>query len=757
VGTDAAPSDSAAAASLIDDLAKDFSGDSNKVKITYKKASEGGERINAVRSNNELNYGEELGTVTETSGFDDSDSDLLEDVRFDNDASDEDYEQTLTLKNGRFDYSLKDEVSGVDTIRDGIFYADGTEFAVYKLDLKTAITDTTQSKFIGKELTIMGNEFTIGDIQWSSGNLSKLVLLGGANKVSLGEGETSTVTVDGKSYEIEVLNVDTTSSTNKVLLSINGESRSIDEFDTEEVAGVNVAVTDLVGSGRDAVKGYAEVVIGGQKITLSDGGSLVEINEEDVDDLFPDYEVYSDFTGSGIDVITITYKVSDDVLLEAGESLTDVLFQSFSVEFDGTNDPEYSTIELRVNDDDLKITGTTEDGVEFNRDLLHMGDKLDSTTAVWLKGDGDEDRIFFQDSIDLTGATGTTSLVFKDGTNPVLNLSQTNVKGSGILIERDNDEQYLYEISTVDTTGADAEVDLDEFLRGDDEENIKRTEWNTDLGFVDNFVSNTTKETFTIDPSKLGDLIAFENEVLLDLSNVETANITASAPVLTFTLDQADVDADEVNDEQGTLNITLGYDATDDEFNIQTITLSDVTNGNDNDNAKGDSDVKTYVNPYGIKVEHDNDEKTWAKIMVPEEQVRANVYLTFGETSQTMTKTVDADSVESVKAELEEEGYTIVGTEEVASESVEFNVEEAVLDSEAGSSNLIVIGGPAVNAAARALLGIETYTVDQAGVNPGEGIARYFEDSNSVLIYGYSAEDTTAIVAKVNEGTANFQ
>ena len=95
----------------------------------------------------------------------------------------------------------------------------------------------------------------------------------------------------------------------------------------------------------------------------------------------------------------------------------------------------------------------------------------------------------------------------------------------------------------------------------------------------------------------------------------------------------------------------------------------------------------------------------------------------------------------------------------MSTEDVEFMVEGVTLDVDAdvAAGNHIVIGGPAINAAARAYLGIDMYDVSQAGVEAGEGVARVFEDANSVLIYGYSAEDTTAIVNEVIAGTANFQ
>ena len=90
---------------------------------------------------------------------------------------------------------------------------------------------------------------------------------------------------------------------------------------------------------------------------------------------------------------------------------------------------------------------------------------------------------------------------------------------------------------------------------------------------------------------------------------------------------------------------------------------------------------------------------------------------------------------------------------------IENYVEAPITDLEAdvAAGNHIVVGGPAVNAAARAYLGIDNYDVSQAGVAQGEFVHRYYEDANSIVVYGYSAADTTAAVQELNAGTADFE
>lgn len=767
VGASADAMDTASATSIIDNLKDEFSGSSEKVRITYKSSSEGGEEVDAVKSTSQLNYGETLGSVTETGGFDDSDADVLEDGKFDNGISDEDYEQTITLSNGVFNYALRDEVEGVDEIANGIFYSNDQAFATYTLDLKNAInlsTPSTQSDLdddmVGKTLTIMGNEFTIGSITRDTDDLDKLELLGGANKVSLGEGESTTVTIDGNSFEVSVQSV----STDKVLISVNGQSKSIDEFDTEDLGGVTIAVTDIVSSSRDLVKGYAELVVGGQKVTIEDGNTLVKVNDEDVDDLFEGYEVYADMSDSqaGMDTITITYQVSEDTLLEAGDSLNDVLFDAFELVYEGTNNPEYSTVELTSADDDVKIDGELINGEDVDGLMIHM----DSANNVYLTGDQDSDRIFYSGSVYMNidsdnGTNGISAINSSSGALPVqtggaidmlqFNLADSSIDGSGFIVYSDDDEQYLYEIDSVDTN--DNEVDVTEYFDGKDKDGLTATEFGTDLE-----VSNLGNGVGTFTNFSLSNLstpvIGFANELLIDFDEVESIALAAAGGNLTVSLDE-DVDGDNAADELENFNISIGFDTgSDDEFTLTVGSSSHFVNSGNEDNKDGDNDVQTLVTVYGTKVEYDNDEKTWVKIMTPEEQVYANVNLVFGGSgSVSESVTVAAAEAEAKVAELEEEGYTIVEEVTMTQEEVEFDVTAPVTDADvSGASDMIVVGGPAVNAVARELLGIEAYTMEDAGVAAGEAVVQYFADSNSVLVYGYAAEDTKAAAEKLNAG-----
>lgn len=763
VGASAAAADTTAAASIIDDLREEFSGEAENVRITYRSSGSSGGSVDVIKSNSELNYGESLGASDVTDTLDDGDVDFLEDGSFNNGASDEDYTQEITLGHGEFNYALRDEVDGVEEIANGIFYNSGEIYLNYTLEFDTAITvtdSTADEDFVGEELDVMGNMFTVASLSTDgSGNVEELELIGGSNKVALGEGESTTVSLNGMDYEVEVLSV----SSSEVLLSVNGETDTVDEFETEDIAGVSIAVTDLVSSSRDPVSGYAEIVVGGQKVTLLDDDGEVKVNDEDVSDLYPEYYVTSDIFANGFDTITITYAVEDDTLLEAGDSLVDPLFGGFELLFEGTNDPEYSEVELTSSEDSVSLDGELINGEDFNREFLYTTTTDGSTGVVYVRGDQDEDRIFFADSLDTISLIDHNTISAISGGLVTFDVDESEVRGSGLFINEDSEEQYLYEISS--NNANDNEVDLDEELEGNDESELAPSEVLTDLEIDISGGSATSSDgdgTFTLDLGELGTAeLGFVNELMMDFSSAE-ANITGSDVLsdstLSFTYDEGDIDGDDTTvggDEDEQVDVTLAWDSNDEELDLD-ISSSDFENpGNLADTHEDDDDVRMYVTSYGTIYEHDNDEETFLRIHVPDEQVRAHVSLvTGGSSAQTMTTTVSADAVDETRDELEAEGYTIVSTETLSSEEVEFDVDAPVLDSEVEEmENLIVVGGPAVNSVAAQMLGLSFPTTGSAsGVNEGEAVIRHFEESNSVLVYGYSAEDTQAAADRLNEG-----
>ncbi|MCA9497376.1 MAG: hypothetical protein KC589_10630 [Nanoarchaeota archaeon] len=754
VGSAANAMDTSSAAAVIDDLAAEFSGDSEKVKISYKKtSSKGGETVSGVDPKDTLNFGETLASVADD--LDDTVSDIFDDSDLDNN----DYTQELFLLNGNFDYRIFDDVSGEETAKDGLYYPANTQFAKYVLDFTDVVdvnSSSARADLVGEEMTIMGNAFTVVEIEDT-----KLTLIGGSNKVALGEGETVSVDVDGKEYKVTIQSVSDT----EVLLTVNGESKSIDEFDVDTVAGVSVAVTDLVDSDRDSVKGYAEVVIGGQKVELS--SSKVKINDEDLDDVNDDYEIDVSFTAADLGTtntadfegIVITYTVAENVLLGKGDSLSDILFDSFDIVYDGLNDVEYTETTIMTSNDQVTFGGNL-----FNGEAIPTEIKLttDDVANVPLYLGSTTKRVWFQGSdlniINMTTDGRTDAIVYNATSNTVeMNISATttDVEDNMFFSRVDDDEMYLYKITNVDRT--DIEVDFKDIIATKTTSGLDLSDVQNSLELNGAVATVGGTDVLIIDTDNLGvPELYLENELTMNLSSAEVLMFNSTSKSEIVFDYNADIEMDDTGFKTDTFTLTLERAAdVDDAIEIKVKAGHDfVNNGGNGDEVEEDSDFDVYVDHYGTMLIIDTDKKDDATIKVPDKEVEGSVSVIFGDVASEMGSiTVDSDEVDARKAELVADGYTITGTEDVSSEAVEFDVSAPVMDSDvSGTSDMIVVGGPAVNQVARDLLGISAYDVSQAGVVSGEAVIRYFDDVNSVLVYGYSKEDTLAGVTKLNAG-----
>jgi len=649
----------------------------------------------------------------------------------------------------------------VDSIRDSLYstytHDNGDTFATYVLEFDTSIPligATFDEDLIGKELIIMGNEFTVGEVSDDgSDNLDKLVLIGGSNKIAIGEGETTSVKVDGKDYEVSVQSV----NDEEVLLSINGNTVSIDEYDTEDILGINIAVTDLVDSDRDSVKGYAELVVGGQKVTLETGN--IEINDEELDDIFDEYDIDVVFSGIGMETITITYKVDDNTLLQKGDSLMDVLFDTFELKYEGTNEPDYTEFTISTTDEEIQFSGTLENGEDFPDEW-----KMYYTTDGVIGGDlyvGDDDYRFFFDSAN--NVPHAADGVLYNATHLTFDVTDIDIKDYGLFYAQDLDDQFLYEITSVDDT--DKEVDFDELIedKSNAEVDVGIDEWDTDLEDGATYFTSNTTTLVRIDYTSLGTAImSLDGFLLIDFTDSEDAALTGTADasfVLQLDNTESGVDGDDAAEEDDKFTIDISFPTdVDDSLDIQ------IDEGNSDEESLGSladaidgtDDNRVYVTQYGLMATVDNDEFDTITIGVPEDQVYANVALVFGEGGSTssMIESFETEAEADARAEeLEDDGYD-VSVEESANEAVSFDVSAVTLDSDVtGTDDLIVVGGPAVNTVAADLLGLSFPSIREAsGLSEGEAVIRFFEDENSVLVYGWESADTQSAATKLNNG-----
>lgn len=843
VGANAKAIDTTSAQSVIDNLKSQFSGNTDKVIIKYKSAAAGGESVSIDQnSNTHLNFGEQFSNVSRTK-YDKNQFSVLADQTFTNSADTEDYTQDITLGAGQgiFEHSLVSSL-GESKASDHI-YIKAKNLMTYNVKFPSGVnvgsagSQTNINKdFQGKTLNLLGNDYVVSDLTYDSTNkqVTKIELIGGANKVSLGGGESTTVNVDGKQYNVKVINVD--SSGNKALIDINGQTYTLNLYETTDLAGVSIAVTDLFGSTQTS-NGYATLVIGGNKITI-EKGAQVKINGKYVSDSTDFYvtgNIDSPENSSKLDGFSFTFKPKNDIILKAGDSITDPLFNTLSISYNGENSVKYSNVTLRANSERVSVEGNTVNGNPIG------GPGTSSMNLAVYDGKWDASgpgatiyKLVGQDSSSFSGSTftgdklidgQTTDKITENGTTDInsntgftwttaagSNSSRVNITGltshnnlivgstfvdNGVdynvtalneatagtwttgdnvtvtslgvdasnsdnygyrFLVGDKDNQYLWELTNYDSTRHEA--NFQNVFTGNTVSNLKLSTADS-LKSLDGVTSSGSDPT-VVEMTGFTKDFALANERMMDVSAVGGVNSAVS-----FTLDRGDLTLDNsAANGDGLENITVKF--VDDKTNSKVDINLDTSNLSGNhilSPTKGSSDVdsthdtKELVTDYGTKIKYDSRNQDWVTVSTPNKQVEANVNLTIGGTAaQIKTVTVSAANKDAKIKELTDAGNTIVSSDVVPATQVSFDIKGPVMDTDvANVQNAIVVGGPAVNAAARTLMGIKSYSIDKAGVKPGEAIAKYYADSNSVLVYGYSGADTQAIVEKLNAGTANIQ
>ena len=83
----------------------------------------------------------------------------------------------------------------------------------------------------------------------------------------------------------------------------------------------------------------------------------------------------------------------------------------------------------------------------------------------------------------------------------------------------------------------------------------------------------------------------------------------------------------------------------------------------------------------------------------------------------------------------------------ISTDDIEFDISSPVRASAANGENMIVVGGPAVNSQARALL--DSMGESGPGVQPGQARVSYVASKNSILVYGWTKEGTETAARKV--------
>ena len=224
----------------------------------------------------------------------------------------------------------------------------------------------------GETIKLFGKEYVVS----TATDATSLVLFSSAQKATLTLGGSSptpsaTVTIDGADHTVTLVSGDSSSA----LVSVDGgASTSISSGSSKKVGGIDIAVTNIV-AGTDSIGTTATLLIGSEKMTLTDATQVLIGSSDD-----PIDGTYVTFTGTvdaltGINIAVYAPEVSNDAILE-GESFVDPVFGTFKVDFSGLSVPMDSSTreEIRIDgsgDKGMSLTMTDSSGNAKTFDFIY--------------------------------------------------------------------------------------------------------------------------------------------------------------------------------------------------------------------------------------------------------------------------------------------------------------------------------------------------------------------------------------------------
>lgn len=245
-------------------------------------------------------------------------------------------------------------------------------------------TDST-----GENIRLFGKDFVVS----TATTASKLVLFSSATEINLVAGgasanPSSTVVIDGTSYEVELVTGTSTTAT----IAVNGESKEVTEGSSKKINGIDVAVKSVTESTALSTV-TASILVGSNKITFQASSQVLMGSDDDPVDGTYVYLTGTPDSLTGLTIATFRPDSSTDAILP-GQSFVDPVFGSFKVDFAGMNIADNSddreTISVQNSGDDtisVKFTDANANAgtVEFAHNasgLFYLADDNNYTMHV---------------------------------------------------------------------------------------------------------------------------------------------------------------------------------------------------------------------------------------------------------------------------------------------------------------------------------------------------------------------------------------
>lgn len=691
------------------------------------------EGVKISSSGNELNINEDIYDV-ETK-LDNSDlPDILADGVFEesegNNDNTEAYTQQLAFVNATGTLALKQNDDDAPMGGLYLYFGSGASNLMYNytlefddyMDYDNTSTTTASADLETAKIEIQGNLYTITNTKMTSGKLKSLTLQAGDTTVWLEQGQPITRIVGGAEHEVEL--VDVNENENKCGITVDGTLQWVDKGGSKKIAGIEVGVTDAITVHSETKDtDVCEVNLGATEVVL-ETGKAVEINGAKIDGS----EVLFKETNAGqLEKISIWTIPEDKIYLAEGKSVADPVLGNFEFNF-GSITAKTTTIDWDVAGDDFSFKFKNIDGKDVTLPFYCDGSCDGAGDVVFFGTSGDVNDMYYFDG----GTCNGTSAV-------------TDCEGARFLVE-EGKELHVIELDDIDLS--DNKTTLKDVTYGGTKTTSSAV---SNAGVAMSLPAGGSTVTIKIDTASksvqfkdggdnvvaiddqfytqyegLAKLSGFANSsstggINATVTGIAGAQATTSVTVWVNETDgEIDSTTDSEGDTRGTVSAVLFVDTSDQEFNINTPTLSK-SPSSAVDVSEADNDNKVYYTLYGTKMVYDSKDKRSAKLSFPELELAANVFVS------PVGANVIVGGAGGATKKIE------VGTAKLASEVASLSAQ-----------NTIVVGGPCANEKAAEFLGVTMATCSSGAPEANTAVIKLkaYGDYVAMLVNGYEAIDT---------------
>lgn len=742
----------------------------------------GGDYVKLAKPADNLNIRDVVSTVFGTVLTDNDLPMLLKDGVYSNDENtDYDYEQRITLGTGLILNYFQDSDYNDRAPAVGINLTSSQTILNYSLDFTSdPESDVASGDLVDLETTtinILGKEYYVSDADnITNAGAGTITLLDTANSALATEGETTTVTVGSKSYDVSITYISTT----EVKLNVNGEdTNTLAEGAVYKLTdGTYVGIKDIFARDVQGVLGKVEFSLGSGKLELRNG-QTIEINDDSINEVYAEIRAgTSNGARSTIDRINLVWKTDDDQFVTPATELVLPGFEN--IKFSMGNLATRATETVKVTDGSsyyTQLEANIKDGAvtvpllyaNASGEFIGLGkgssDRLLSTNATsavvynhtaghrmfvgsWNSSNSAESYLLrFTSFVNDSGTEkatveknsgGSWTKVCEDRrsadtcTLGSLTLTLTTVVAAG------NEKTVTFagnagaEFNTL-YTNEGLKVSLPWIFPAADTATSTAVEGGMSVSTLNSFYSNTTDAGQT-GPSPLG-----SNLTALSPSGVTGFGFD------TFHLNFTEEDRNDNKATGGRFGLTLN-DNSDGEVEVSAIATGrpSFTDPDDSNHVLNRvySDASTLVELNG----QSSDQRT-VTITYSGGETYADLFLATG--SATVSSSGNGTTTTTTSSGVRQLGSVAVSDAEVGSVS---------------NKNLIVVGGSCVNQVAAQLLGVGFPTCGSAwetrtGVGAGNFLVQTFSRSGgkvATLVAGYNAGDTANAVTKLTTEPSQF-